>query len=183
MVFIKQGHRISSVDLHLNQTIEIISFNLNLNNNQLVAILACYRPPHSSNEKEFISCLEKNVSILDKQAADEIIIVGDLNFDMFDINKSKPLVEFSTSNGFSNTVKKGTRLNPITYALTLLDVILCYSLTLLIDSEVFHYPDSDHAFTVSIFNYSSPPSNKQTKYKSRCLNKDKLFEIKLLLSL
>ena len=115
---------------------------------------------------------------------DEIIIIGDLNFDQFDlVNKGKPLKDFCNSHGLVNTISKGTRRNPITNNLTLLDVILCYSLGHFLKSEVFRYPDSDHFLTISIFKHNSLASSKSNQIESRCLNRDKILQLKELLFL
>ena len=53
---------------------------------------------------------------------DDIIIAGDLNYDMS--LKQTPINDFCDSLGFKNVIKKPTRLNRIRLALTLLDVIL-----------------------------------------------------------
>ena len=43
---------------------------------------------------------------------------------MFDATESKKLADFNLKNEFSNVIKKGTRLNPITFAITVLDAIV-----------------------------------------------------------
>ena len=76
-------------------------------------------------------------------------------------------------NGFTNVIKKPTRLDPSSGKETLIDVIL---------SNVFSYSRSDHRLIISIFNF------KSSKYKfcsipSRCLNETKMELLKTELKL
>ena len=96
---------------------------------------------------------------------------------MFDATESKKLADFSLKNGFSYVIKKGTRLNPVTFAITLLDVMRCLSLSLVVASEVIKYPYSDHWLTIFVFNHKSSLF-KAAKIPSRCLNSKKLEKIK-----
>jgi hypothetical protein len=153
---------------------EIISFKIKISNDCQIGVVASYRPPNT-NRDDFLKRLEKKLPQFDNLA--NTIIIGDLNFDMFDATESKKLADFSLTNGFSNVIKKGTRLNPVTFAITLLDVMLCLSLSLFVASEVIKYPYSDHWLTISVFNHKSSLF-KAAKISSRCLNSKKLEKIK-----
>lgn len=87
------------------------------------------------------------------------------------------LGEFIDDNGFMNTIKKGTRLNRTTGIFTLLDVILCLSTDLFLTSGVFDYSNSDHRLVISAFRIPSRKV-KDSKISSRCLNKDKLAQVR-----
>ena len=111
-----------------------------------IAFIAAYRPPHPKNERQFFEILSKKVNELYKKN-NEIIIIGDLNYNML-VKKDNHLAEFCKDHGFKSTNNKtGTRLNSSQKNLesgslvwTLLDVILCYSLSNLISTTIFPYP-------------------------------------------
>jgi len=110
------------------------------------------------------------------QGLEDTIIVGDINYDMLDKNNNK-LQTFIDTHGFSNTISKGTRLNPTTHRFSLLDVILCYLLTSLTSSTVINCSFSDHSLIISAFNFSKK-YNIPEKRLIRCLNNDKIVKIK-----
>ena len=110
-------------------------------------------------------------------SADDIIIAGDLNYDMQ--LSSTPLHGFCGTFGLTNVIEKPTRLNPITLTMTLLDVILKLSLKFFICSEVFKFPMSDHSLCISIFNHSSVKF-KPKAFVSRFISKEKLEELRKL---
>jgi len=112
-------------------------------------------------------------------SSDDVFIIGDLNNDMLD-TVDNCLKNFCNNNGLVNTITKGTRTNPTTKLLTLLDVILCLCNKYLIKSEVFHMPCSDHGLIMSVFNHSSS-FNKPTQINSRCLNDKKILSLKTIL--
>lgn len=100
--------------------------------------IGCYRPPHNNNENLFFESIKQHVANLESSCAD-VFIVGYLNYNMLDENRDNNLADFMSSNGFSNTIRTGTRLNPITGMLTLLDVILCMNIYLFICSKCFFF--------------------------------------------
>ena len=102
-----------------------------------VAVLASYRSPEDCTRSSFL----------------EELVVGDLNYNMLD--SDCPLEEFCKAHGFSNTIQSGTRLNPITFVLTLLDVILTLCFGFFLKSKVFPFSLSDHSLILSVFDYSS----------------------------
>ena len=87
------------------------------------------------------------------------------------------LKNFIDINGFKNTISDGTRLNPTTGKLTLLDVILCLFASFFIVSSSFSYPCSDHKLVVSLFKHKSI-RNKYRVINTRCLNTPTLDKIK-----
>lgn len=87
---------------------------------------------------------------------------------------------FCNNNGLVNTITKGTRTNPTTKLLTLLNVILWLCNKYLIKSEVFYMPCSDHGLIMSVFNHSSI-FNKPTQINSRCLNDKNILSLKTIL--
>ena len=109
----------------------------------------------------------------------DIIIAGDLNHDM--LQHDTILHEFCNSFGLNNTINKPTRLNPITLAMTLLDVILVLSLEFFVSSGVIHFPLSDHSLCISIFNHSSKKYSPKA-LSSRFLSEKRLSELRILLS-
>ena len=97
------------------------------------------------------------------------------------VNEDNKLQDFCNTNGFKNTITKGTRTNPITKFVTLLDVILCYCFNFFIASEVFKMPCSDHALVITVFDHlvvNCKPSNIQ----SRCIYDNKIIKLKQILS-
>lgn len=173
MVFIKKELKIEG--FHCDEDHEIIRFIFCPNYKSKIACIACYRPPNPENESSFISHLEFLSSSYESLVAD-VIIVGDINFDMLDRNHNK-LWDLCQSFGYRNTISTGTRLNPTTKKYTLLDVILCLVLAYFLSSEVINVPFSDHSFIISAFDYKKK-YNKSEKRLTRCLNKDKILLLK-----
>ena len=103
---------------------------------------------------------------------ENILIVGDLIFDMF-CHKNNKLRDFCENHGFINTIKEPTRVNHnknVKNTATLLDVILCLFLSCFISSAVFPCPFSDHSLVISSFNYSKPkriPPNRLMRVLSK----------------
>ena len=177
IVYIKKSIPISNVSI--NTSCESISLQFKVED-QLFGLIACYRPPHYDNESSFFESLAKSIDQFESSVVDTFV-VGDLNFDLFCPIKSKRLLDFTNTYGLFNTIKQGTRPNKNTCHVSLLDVILCFNLINLMKSIVLPYSDSDHHFTISIFNFKSskPVSNL---IRSRCLNPKKLDLIKIRLS-
>ena len=172
IVFVKNNLKIESVVF--DEKFETISFLMNPNNNTKIALIASYRPPNDP-EIPFIEHLEQRTSVYETLVED-IIIVGDLNFNMLDRNDNK-LFDFNQSNGFRNTIFAGTRLNPTSLAYTSLDVILCMILAYFVASEIINVSFSDHSFILTAFNYKKI-YNKSEKRSTRCLTKEKIFLLK-----
>ena len=89
------------------------------------------------------------------------------------------LNDFCDSLGFKNLINKSTRLNPISMASTLLDVILVLSFRFFLNSHVIHFAISDHSLCISIFNHSSI-KNSPRALTSLFLSKKRLNELRLL---
>ena len=172
IVFVKNNLNIESVDSDKN--FETISFLINTNNKTKIALIASYRPPKTP-EIPFIAHLQQLTSAYE-ESVEDIIIVGDLNFDMLDRNDNK-LFDFNQSNGFRNTIFAGTRLNPSSLKYTSLDVILCMILAYFVASEIINVSFSDHSFILTAFNYKKI-YNKSEKRSTRCLTKDKIYLLK-----
>ena len=132
LIYIKKSFNISNVSL--DKSAEIISFRFT-SDNSTFGLIACYRPPHPNNEKDFFDALETVISSFNDECED-IFIVGDLNYDLIDPFKSAKLINFNIEHGFNNTIKSGTRINPITGYYSLLDVILCLNLLSFVASTV-----------------------------------------------
>ena len=176
IVFVKKNLNIFNLVIDHDNLNEIISFIIKLPNDFNLGIIACYRPPHYQNEDGFFNALDGVISNFDNNCK-EVIIAGDLNYDMLDNNKSIKLKNFIDINGFKNTISDGTRLNPTTGKLTLLDVILCLFTSFFIVSSSFFYPCSDHKLVVSVFKHKSI-RNKSRVINTRCLNTPTLDKIK-----
>ena len=172
-VYIRKTLKVKSLIIH--KDIEMISFTVKLLNNRNISVLAIYRPEAITSEI-FFPIIEKRISELHK-SSDDIMIVGDINFDMLVDNK---LADFCNTHGFGNTIKTGTRLNPQTMKTTLLDCILCHQMSSFIKSQVFESDLSDHYLAISIFEHHTDKSKSQ-KVLSRCLSQDKILQIWLLL--
>ena len=120
MVYIKKNLVVTSIKS--DPCFEIIELLFETNKSEKIALLACYRPQLYS--EGFLSWVEDKAMNLVGSVFD-IIVAGDLNYDMS--LQHTVLQEFFDSLGFMNVIKKITRLNPITFSLTLLDVILVLS--------------------------------------------------------
>jgi hypothetical protein len=145
--------------------------------NKNIAFLPVYRPPpHDHNEEIFFNELGKTVNELESKN-DEIIIIGDLNCNLFEKENNK-LVDFSKCHGFKHTnLNEGTRTNPSTQVLTLLDVALCLNIKNFIGNKIFHAPFSDHALIAFMFNFKKIYS-KKNEFESRILNPKNMLLIK-----
>ena len=154
---------------------EIIHFYINIEHKKRplnLGFLACYRPPHADNIPSFFNSLNSYVAA-DHDTVDELIVVGDLNFNLLSHSESKDLMDFNSQHGFHNTVTKATRYHKPTGNSTLLDVIMCFIISYLVQSFVFNYFNSDHCLIVSSFKFNSS-KHVSNKIMSRCIN-DKLY--------
>ena len=174
MVFIKKTTTFS--DVTYSEVAELVSIKLKSHDKQ-IGLIACYRPPHASNEDSFFIELESKFDLLEA-SCDDVLIVGDLNYDLLTSNKSTKLNEFIDGHCLSNTIKSGTRLNPTTGYLSLLDVILSLNILSFIASTVIPFPESDHRFVTTILNHKSTKQTSQI-VESRCLNSSKLELLKV----
>ena len=175
MAYVKKNLNPSRVTF--DEASEIISFVVNIERQQ-IGVLACYRPPYTANETNFFNSMNNMLNNFEDLETSEIFIVGDLNFNMDDQKHSSKLSDFNSNLGFTNTILKPTRRNPVSGKMTLIDVILSSSPSSCLSSNVFPYSCSDHSLIVSIFNF------KSSKYKycsipSRCLNEAKIKKLKI----
>ncbi len=136
LIFVKTNLNRTLVLLDADSSDELISFIIKFNNNFKLGIIACYRPPHPRNEASFIDAFNSASNDLDNQC-DEIIAAGDFNYDFTPPIESSKFHDLCDAHGLKNTIKKPTRRCPITGNKTLLDLILCFTLSLFIDSNVF----------------------------------------------
>ena len=162
MVYIKKNLALTSIKS--DPCFEIIELLFETNKSKKIDLLACY--------KSIMNLLVMNLF----GSFDDIIIAGDLNYDMS--LQHTVLHEFCDSLGFMNVIKKPIRLNPITLALTLLDVILILSFRFFVSFQVINFPMSD--FCLSVFNHSSVKYSP-IAYTSRFLSKKRLLEFSFLL--
>ncbi len=176
LIFIKKNIVRSKTEINFESSNEIINFIISLPENKKIGIIAAYRPPYTRNAVSFIEEVDVIVNKYDS-LCDDIIVVGDLNFDCFDAEKSSKLTDFCAVNGFTNTITQGTRICPQTFQQSLIDVILCMITSFFISSMVFTYPNSDHKLTVSVFKYKSS-KNKSQLIQTRALNPENLAKIK-----
>ena len=172
MVYMKKNLIVSSIKS--DPCFEIIEMKFLTSSTNKIAFFACYRPQLYS--EGVLDCLEDKVMNRIGTVSD-IIIAGDLNHDMSQFNT--PLHEFCRSFGLNNTIIKPTRLNPTTFAMTLLDVILLLSLEFFVGSGVINFPVSDHSLCISIFNHFSRKYSPKA-LSSRFLSEKRLKEIRLL---
>ena len=84
---------ISGINLKIHETLEAMNFSIRFGNKN-IAFLPVHRPPpHDHNEEIFFNELGKTVNELESKN-DEIIIIGDLNCNLFEKENNK-LVDFS----------------------------------------------------------------------------------------
>ena len=177
MVYVNKAYIIHSINY--SESIEVINFSINFNKKN-IAFIAAYRPPYLKNEVNFFNNLRTVISNLEKNHK-EIILIGDLNYDMF-IKEKNTLVAFCKTHGFKNTNKTvGTRLNQAKNEWSLLDVILCFQIKSLINVSVFPCPFSDHDLVVNMFNFKKSYT-KKSSFLARSFNKVNCEEIKNSLS-
>ena len=100
---------------------EMISFIITIEK-QLIGILACYRPPYTANETNFFSSLNKQLNNFEDLKTSEILIVGDLNFNMDNFQHSSKLSDFNSK-----------------CKMTAIDVILSSSPASCLSSKSFHF--------------------------------------------
>ena len=118
IVYLKKN--IQVIDVLMSSDFESIELSLSIDDKKIF-LIACYRPP-SCEADSFLDYLTDKVSI-NKSKFDEVIVAGDLNFDMLSESQNE-LHDVCDNLGLSNTVKKGTRFNDKSSSSTLLDVIL-----------------------------------------------------------
>lgn len=126
--------------------LENLCFELNLNKRKW-CISFIYKPP-SLSDKDFENY---TTNILDRIIIkiDHLIVLGDLNFDTLNKEKSKPITTILDKFNLTNTVKKPTCFknheNP-----TMLDLIITNSPSLLCNTSVFNCSLSDcHSFILT----------------------------------
>ena len=89
MVYVNKAYIIHSINY--SESIEVINFSINFNKKN-IAFIAAYRPPYLKNEVNFFNNLRTVISNLEKNHK-EIILIGDLNYDMF-IKEKNTLAAF-----------------------------------------------------------------------------------------
>jgi hypothetical protein len=164
--FLQSNLNCSDIYMDVKSSNEIIGFKINFTDFQ-IGVIGAYRAPDRS-EESFFNEIEIVSNSLNKKCS-ETIIIGDLNNNVLDPMISCCLKTFNENNGYKNSVRDGTRLNPTTGIYTLLDVILITSFLVFIASKVFSFPASDHCLVISIFNFKSSKV-KRIQINSRCLN-------------
>ena len=110
MAYVKKNLNPSRVTF--DDASEIISFVVNIERQQ-IGVLACYRPPYTANETNFFNSMNNMLNNFEDLETSEIFIVGDLNFNMDDQKHSSKLSDFNSNLGFTNTIHKPTRRNPV----------------------------------------------------------------------
>ena len=69
-------------------------FKIKIPNDCQIVLISSYRPPNANRVKR----IEKNLPQFD--CLTNTIIIGDLNFDMFNATDSKKMADFNLTNGF-----------------------------------------------------------------------------------
>ena len=93
-------------NINIDLDFEIISLILSPNPKLEVSLIACYRSPKQEIEDPFLAKLEQKVLEMGPHST-ETIILGDLNFDQFDVKgKGRKLADFNNTHGFSSTNTK-----------------------------------------------------------------------------
>ena len=92
-------------DLELNNPIETIVLDVYINNRKW-AIVGAYRPPSVDN-KTFSDLFTRGMDRI-STIYDNILIVGDLNYDTLDKNKGATLLDLCDIFDFSNLIKSAT---------------------------------------------------------------------------
>lgn len=117
---------------------EMISLRLKCHD-KTIGLIACYRPPHNENEESFFYELERTFDSLES-TCDEVLIAGDLNYDMLRCENPTKLDKFIDNHSLTNTIKSGTRPNYANGHIALLDVILCLNYLSFLASTVIPFP-------------------------------------------
>jgi hypothetical protein len=150
IVFIRKEYEISKKDLGESNefNIDYIYFQLKIKK-QYFNFISSYKQPHL-NDTEFCEILED--LIYNFNYNDSMLIMGDLNINLFNKDNNK-LLNFINNNNMTNYVDKPTRVatiyhennNTHTTSETLIDVIL-HNNYLINNCNVIDCPFSDHKF-------------------------------------
>ena len=108
LVFVKKN--LFSSHVIFDPFSEMISFLIKVDQ-QKIGIIASYRPPYQDNVSSFFKSLNNQLNCLETLEPTEVIIAGDLNFDMLDTKKSYEIFDFISTKGFANKIRKPTRLD------------------------------------------------------------------------
>jgi hypothetical protein len=150
IVFIRKEYEISKKDLGESNefNIDYIYFQLKIKK-QYFNFISSYKQPHL-NDTEYCEILED--LIYNFNYNDSLLIMGDLNINLFNKDNNK-LLNFINNNNMNNYVNKPTRIatiyhennNTYTTSETLIDVIL-HNNDLINNCNVIDCPFSDHKF-------------------------------------
>jgi hypothetical protein len=161
IVFIRKEYEVIKIDLGETEEFDIdyIYFQLKIKK-QFYNFLNCYKPPDMS-DIDFCDKLED--LIYNYNYNDPMVIMGDLNIDLYDITINKnfngsnenQLQNFIKNNNMINYVDQPTRIatiyhektNTFTTSKTLIDVIL-HNNDLINSCNVIDCPFSDHRFVM-----------------------------------
>jgi len=100
LVFVKKNLHSSHVSF--DSSSEMVSFIINIDKQQVGAI-ACYRPPYQDHVSSFFISLNNHLNSFEAFDLEEMIIIGDLNFDMLDSKKSQEISDFISIESLKKT--------------------------------------------------------------------------------
>lgn len=146
-----------------HELIESIYFEVILNKTKWI-ISCVYRPPNMS-DSQFFNCLTPNVDKLITQY-DNVMLLGDFNYDLLQKEKGKPLMDFIELFDFKNLIQSATcfmkNCTP-----SLLDVILTNSKPLCMKTMNFATGISDCHNMISTVINNTIPKNQKIKISYR----------------
>ena len=152
-----------------DQTIELCSLRIDMQDNKYIVILGIYKP-HSDTLHNFT---EKLNIILHHPAVVEaslVLVAGDLNINICDTVTSEPFVSLMYSNNFIPTILKPTRIqsgnNSQITSETCLDHIWLGKIDSFI-SGIILYDISDHLPTFLNFSHNFKFPNKKIRVETR----------------
>jgi exonuclease III len=174
----------SKVTLNCNKfkTWEGLFINVQLNNGTQLTIGNIYRPPKDTDKEEFNAFINEFLPIVEKfhKSAHNLILAGDFNVDLLQINKNKNYLKFydiMTSHCLNPTITYPTRLpekqtdiNPslIDQFYTKLSSALKYT-----EAGILHCPISDHLPTFLAIKLSHKNSTSKPKLVKVQINSTK----------
>lgn len=150
MVFYKKNLKVSWVKE--DKELELITLIICSSDNYKLAVFGCYRAESQPYNKGqlFFDLLEKKINEVAVNV-DNIVIVGDLNYDL---NQNNNLLHnFCNEIDLTNVIEKNTHYDKKNSKSSLIDVILIMCMNIFFHSEVFNNAFSDHALILATIDF------------------------------
>lgn len=154
-------HKLEPTDM------ESICIDVKGHNNSRFIVLACYRSPSKNKPADFLPSLYTAAETL-YNTRNELLIIGDLNFNMLDDGNSEPdphLTDFCDRFCMTNTITEPTRVTNT--SASLIDVLITSNPERFVLSGTMKLGISDHDLIYTIRKQKIPrPQPKLIEYRS-----------------